>query len=91
MKQMPTPSGFTSADKPRDEQLDFELDRFLSRAEVRKLIGLSSTTIWRESRAGRFPSPVTLSPNRKAFRAHDVAAWIRARVAAAEVKKPGVR
>ena len=58
---------------------------------MRSLTGLSSTTIWRESRAGRFPSPIPLSPNRKAFRAQDVAAWIRARVAAAEVKKPGVR
>ena len=55
------------------------IERFLSRAEVRTLTGLSATTIWREIRAGRFPAPVVLSPNRKGFRAHDVAQWMRSR------------
>ena len=57
------------------------IDGFLSRAEVRALTGLSTTTIWREIRAGRFPEPVALSPNRKAFRASDIAQWVRGRSA----------
>lgn len=57
------------------------VEGFLSRAEVRELTGLSATTIWREIRAGRFPEPVALSPNRKAFRASDIAAWARDRSA----------
>jgi prophage regulatory protein len=56
-----------------------ELQRFLSRAEVRDLTGLSTTTLWREIRAGRFPEAVALSPNRKGFRFTDVADWMQAR------------
>ncbi|MGE0054500.1 MAG: helix-turn-helix transcriptional regulator [Hyphomicrobium sp.] len=56
-----------------------QLDRFISRTEVRELTGLSPTTLWREIRAGRFPAPVALSPNRKAFRVSDVAKWMRSR------------
>jgi prophage regulatory protein len=55
------------------------LERFLSRAEVRALTGLSLTTLWREIQAKRFPAPVDLSPNRKGFRARDIAEWMRSR------------
>ena len=58
------------------------MDRFLSRAQVSELTGLSTTTIWREIRAGRFPKAVSLSPNRKGFRAQDIADWMRSRGAA---------
>ena len=57
------------------------IEGFLSRAEVRALTGLSATTIWREIRAGRFPEPVALSPNRKAIRTNDIAEWVRGRSA----------
>ena len=67
-----------SLDKERDAH---GIEGFLSRAEVRALTGLSATTIWREIRAGRFPEPVALSPNRKAFRANDIAEWVRGRSA----------
>ena len=67
-----------SLDKERDAQ---GIEGFLSRAEVRALTGLSATTIWREIRAGRFPEPVALSPNRKAFRANDIAQWVSGRSA----------
>jgi len=64
----------------RDESLDYEpIEYFFSRAEVCKLTGLSATTLWREIRAGRFPAPVALSPNRKAFRLRDVAGWMSSR------------
>ena len=65
------------------------IDGFVSRAEVRYLTGLSATTIWREIRAGRFPKPVTLSPNRKAFRAHDIDEWVRGRTAKPLLKMQG--
>ena len=66
-----------------------QLTAFVSRAQVRDLTGLSATTIWREIRAGRFPEPVTLSPNRKAFRASDIDAWVRGRTAKPLLKTQG--
>jgi len=62
---------------------------FISRAEVCVLTSLSATTIWREIRAGRFPEPVILSPNRKAFRATDIAEWMRGRTAKLQIQTPG--
>ncbi len=56
--------------------------------EVRALTGLSATTIWREICAGRFPAPVALSPNRRAFRAREVAQWMHSR---SKAFGPGVR
>jgi prophage regulatory protein len=56
-------------------------DRLLSPAEVRELTKLSATTIWREIRAGRFPAPVVLSPNRRAFRTADIDCWLQSRTA----------
>ena len=64
------------------------IEGFLSRAEVRELTGLSATTIWREIRAGRFPEPVVLSPNRKAFRASDIAEWVHGRSTKSPVNEP---
>ena len=73
-------------DRPKSEREAHEINRLLSPAEVRRITGMSSTTLWRERRAGRFPRPITLSPNRKAFLMQDVEAWIRGRVAAAEAR-----
>lgn len=58
-------------------------ERLLSRAEVVAATGLSSTTLWREVRAGRFPAALRLSPNRVGFLESSVLTWIRDRRAAA--------
>jgi prophage regulatory protein len=74
MKQI---GSVTSKQAPINEICSYGVVRILSRAEVRALTGLSATTIWREIRAGRFPQPIVLSPNRKGFREDDIAAWVR--------------
>jgi len=54
-------------------------ERILPHPEVQNLTGLSRTTIWREIRAGRFPAPVSISPNRIGFRESAVQEWMAAR------------
>ena len=79
MSTKPPVSGRIAIVRSGDDQPLPQLDRFLGRAEVSALTGLSATTLWREIRAGRFPKAVSLSPNRKGFRAQDIADWIGTR------------
>jgi predicted DNA-binding transcriptional regulator AlpA len=37
------------------------------------------STIWRWVKAGQFPEPIKLSPNRTVFRRSEVDAWLAAR------------
>ena len=59
-----------------------KLERFLSKAEVRRITSLSPTTIQRAINAGTFPQPIPLSHNRVGFAASEIAAWQRTRIAA---------
>ncbi|MFO1418516.1 MAG: AlpA family phage regulatory protein [Methylotetracoccus sp.] len=43
------------------------------------LIPVSSTTLWRWVRAGKFPKPLKLSPRVTAWRASDIQQWLEAR------------
>ena len=55
-------------------------DRFLAKPEVLRIAGFSAATLWREVNAGRFPAPIRISANRKAFLESEVRAWIKDRV-----------
>ena len=57
------------------------LDRFMPRAEVLSVTGLSDTTLWREIRAKRFPPGIPLSKNRVGWAELQVRAWIADRLA----------
>ncbi len=48
----------------------------LRESELRDRIKLSHSTIWRLVRAGKFPSPIQLSPRAKGWRAADIEAWL---------------
>lgn len=54
----------------------------VSRAELGRLTGLSSTTLWRMETDGRFPARVRLSHKRVGWRRSEVAAWLAERQAA---------
>jgi len=47
----------------------------LSKKQVVERIGLSAVTIWRRIRAGDFPKPVQLTPNRIGWRDEDLEKW----------------
>lgn len=51
-------------------------DRILRKPEVLGCTGFSSTTLWREVKAKRFPQPVKLSPNRVGWRESSINVWI---------------
>ena len=55
--------------------------KIISKKETRKASGLSDTTIWREERAGRFPSRVQLTPNRVGWYQDEIETWIESRPA----------
>ena len=61
-------------------------DKLIPLATVIERIGhISVTTIWRERRAKRFPEPVSISPNRKAWRESDIDSWLAAKFAGDKV------
>ena len=46
------------------------------RAPTRGLLPISSATLWRMVRAGKFPKPVKLTEGVTAWRADEVQAWL---------------
>ena len=60
-----------------------ERERLLGWPEVRRLIPLGRTTVWRLRRHGQFPAPVRLTRTRAAWRERDILAWLANREAVA--------
>lgn len=57
------------------------MTEFLSKAEVLRRTALSHSTLHREIRSTRFPSPVKITQGRVAWVASEVEAWAEKRVA----------
>jgi prophage regulatory protein len=53
-----------------------EDDRLILEADVRARIPLHRSTLWRMVQEERFPAPVRIAANRKAWRLSAVLAWI---------------
>jgi predicted DNA-binding transcriptional regulator AlpA len=66
-------------DRPSD---DGGLPRILSAKQVRSMLGVSATTLWRMINVQKsFPRPRPISANRVGWREDDVKAWIDRRFA----------
>jgi prophage regulatory protein len=52
---------------------------FLSKQQVLKKIPVTAPTLWAWVRAGRFPRPRAISPNKTVWVAAEVDAWMQAR------------
>ena len=61
--------------------------QFIRAKEVAQLIGVSKVTLWRMVRAGRFPSPVTVSDNSTAYVLEEVQEWMAAAVSRRPVRR----
>ena len=48
----------------------------LRKLEVSKMIGLSTVTIWRLERDGKFPSRIQLGPRCVGWKEEDIEKWI---------------
>jgi len=57
-----------------------QLERLLSVKDVARMTSLSVSHIRRESRAGKFPEPVTISESRVAWSQSDVLNWIQSKL-----------
>jgi predicted DNA-binding transcriptional regulator AlpA len=55
--------------------------RLIREPELRQLVGLSHTTIWRLARSGKFPRALRISARAKAWRASDINQWLEDRSA----------
>lgn len=49
---------------------------FIREADLRKIVPIGATTLWRWVREGKFPKPVKLSERVTAWRAEDVREWL---------------
>jgi prophage regulatory protein len=45
-------------------------------SDLREIIPVSRSTLWRWVRDGRFPSPINLGPNTRAWREEDIRIWL---------------
>ena len=59
---------------------------FYARAVVLAKTTWSSTTLWREIKAGRFPKAVQISQNRVAWNRDDVDQWIQEKMEASHAR-----
>ena len=53
--------------------------RILRKNEIKDKVGLSSVTLWRLERAGKFPSRVQLGPRCVGWLENDVDEWLKSR------------
>ena len=51
-------------------------DRLIRRAEVLQIVPVSSPTLWRWERDGKFPKRITLARNLVAWKLSEVMAWL---------------
>jgi len=65
-----------------------QLDRILRMKEVRQTTGLSSPTIWRERRAGRFPEPVQITARLIGWPESVIRTWIAEKKRAVDGRAP---
>ncbi|MEB3502612.1 AlpA family phage regulatory protein [Pasteurella multocida] len=61
------------------EKIIQSTDKFIRKSEVSKLTGLSSTSIWRLSKAGDFPKSIKIGENAVRYSLNEVVAWIEAK------------
>lgn len=54
--------------------------RILRKPEVINKTGLSSTTIWRLEKQGKFPKSIVLSPNARGWLEEEINKWIDERI-----------
>lgn len=54
-------------------------NRILRQPDVVLKTGVSSTTLWRWTKAGHFPKPIKLGPNVIGWREADIDNWINER------------
>jgi predicted DNA-binding transcriptional regulator AlpA len=45
-------------------------------SELQEIIPVSRSTLWRWVRNGKFPSPISLGPNTRAWREEDIRIWL---------------
>ena len=64
--------------------------RFVRPQEVRKMLGVSKTTLWRMVQAGAFPRPVEITERNRGYLLDDVQAWMLARLEAVSPRPQGV-
>lgn len=62
-------------------------EMFIRKAEVRKLTGLSDTTIWRLEKLNKFPHRRYLSANARGWFRSEILAWMDSRPAMNEEKR----
>jgi prophage regulatory protein len=67
------------------------MENLLLRPAVLKRAAISTTSLYREMAADRFPRPVRVLRNRVAWRADEVDAWIAERVAERDAAVAGRR
>ena len=58
----------------------FTADGLLVKADLKRIIPLSDTTIWRLERRGRFPRRIALSAKRVAWSKAEVHHWLAERM-----------
>jgi len=62
-------------------------EQFIRMRELLQRVGLSRSTVYRLTDAGRFPSPIKLSERASAWRLREVEAWAAERINASRTSE----
>ncbi len=64
--------------------------QFVRLEEVRKMLGVSRTTLWRMVQAGAFPPAVEITERNRGYLLDDVQAWMQGRVEAVSARQADI-
>jgi prophage regulatory protein len=65
--------------------------KIIRKSAVKEQTGLSDTTIWREEKAGRFPTRVQITANSVGWFQDEISAWIHERIRGSASPSPNPR
>ncbi len=60
--------------------------QFLRLNHLKERLGVSGSSIWAWTKAGKFPKPIKLSANCTAWNVADVEAWSQSRISASQAR-----
>jgi predicted DNA-binding transcriptional regulator AlpA len=75
-KEPPNVTGTSLAAAPEaGDAFEIRARRMLNEKQVRAIVPVGHTTLWRLEKAGRFPKSTYISPNRRIWFEDEIAAW----------------
>ena len=74
--QPTTPASIGDTDNDTAPLIKLPYDGFSRASQLLPFVGIGLSTLWKWTRAGKFPQPIKISPTITAWKNKDVHAWL---------------